>query len=51
MSPFQKCMTELERIARQMWADGVDGKTLHQPAYLWPMTTALKQFEEEIRDE
>ena len=47
-SPFQACMGVLEFVARQMWQDGVDGKELRQPAYLWPMAQALQEYERVI---
>lgn len=50
LSPFQECITELERIARLMWANGVEGKTLQQHEYLWPMTTAILKYEQSIHE-
>ena len=48
-SPFQVVMAELERVARLMWGNGVEGKILYQHEYLWPMATAIKAYEATIK--
>lgn len=49
-SPFQTCMKALETVARGMWEKGVEGKTLQQSDYLWPMADALQAYEKAIKE-
>ena len=50
-SPFQLCMAELERVARRMWVDGVERKTLYQHLYLWPMAAAIDAYTKAIMEQ